>query len=141
MKFNMLLFLVFLSFGVIAQDENECITEFTQGYFDWLRNAIRNPNHGSLREYSALEQVKFAKLLTFIDEFEVGKCSSDDRSKINELYKKTLHIHDLHKQLNSEIKRGKALVMDNNMRKSRTSYKMYGAKLVRELRKQTGVKW
>ncbi|MCY7293814.1 hypothetical protein [Alteromonas sp. a30] len=124
-----------------AKTENECITEFTHSYFSWLKNIVRNSNNGTFEEYMSAEKAKYEELLTFINEFDTETCSEHNKTQITDLYNETLKMRDLHKQLYLEAKRGSVKVMNKKTRETRTKYKMYSSKFVKDLRRQTGIQW
>lgn len=141
MKFKMLLFLALIMLPSIAQSNDKCLENFTHDYFDWFKGVLRSSPEGSAIETLKAEKRKLVELVELLKEANDNVCSEEHELKIKGLKART---ESLYQTLDSELKKatsGEFVSMGGELRKAKSSYRAYNAKLVKQLMKETGIRW
>lgn len=103
-----------------AQSSEECLTDFTQKYFDWFKGVLRSSPEGSAIETLKAEKRKLVELVELLKEANDNVCSEEHELKIKGLKART---ESLYQTLDSELKKatsGEFVSMGGELRKAKS---------------------
>lgn len=141
MKFKMLLFLALIMLPSIAQSNGKCLEDFTHDYFDWFKGVLRSSPSGSITETIKAEKRELANLFQLLDSANETTCSARHELQMKGLTVATKSLNQMFDLRLKEVEAGNTLLLGDDVREAKSKYRAYNAKLVKQLMKETGIRW
>lgn len=138
-----LLFAVFVLISPLstAQNNDKCLDNFTHDYFDWFKGGLRSSPSGTIVEITKAKKRELEDLFELLDTANNAVCSPKHELQISELVTATKRLYQTFDVELKKASLGESPSAGEELRKAKSQYRAYNAKLVKQLMKETGIRW